>query len=429
MTDDTPPADSTNRTSSTEPTDPTHSDANESNGSTESTEPDESDGSTEASESDDGHGSRFETLHPAVRVVTTLLVELLWLAGRLVVAGGRLAVSFLTERDRRIRAQRWFLLEGRRWAIVGGLVGGIVVVAFALSLTGVFGIDRSDFVTSIFTTVIAGLFSFVPIIVAVNQLTISQLFGTPDDLREQIHGIAAFRATIEDRLPDTAVSPTDPGRFAALANGVLSKRAAELERACTDVGDEALETRIERYARRVITATTRLDGRLDGDRLRLMEVLLPMMGDGYSENVNEARRIQAEYDDLPERADDLLADLRDLFVSMDVIRQYFKALYIKQELARLSRLIAYTGMAAFLVSLFLILLFANGVPAGGYGTGMLFAVSVALGVASLPFAVFFAFIVRIATIAKRTAAPGAFTPRGETPDYIEELRDSSGERP
>ena len=410
MTDDIQPADSTNGTSSTQPTEPTHSDANDTAGT------------------DEPNRSTFESLHPVVRVVTTLLVELLWLAGRLVMVGGRLAVSFLTERERRIRAQRWFLLEGRRWTIVGGLVGGIVVVAFGLSLTGVFGIDRSDFVTSIFTTVIAGLFSFVPIIIAVNQLTISQLFGTPDDLREQIHGIAAFRATIEDRLPGTAVSPTDPGRFAALANGVLSKRAAELERACTDIGDEALETRIERYARRVITATTRLEGRLDGDRLRLMEVLLPMMGDGYSENVNEARRIQTEYE-LPERADDLLADLRDLFVSMDVIRQYFKALYIKQELARLSRLIAYTGMAAFLVSLFLILLFANGVPAGGYGTGMLFVVSAALGVASLPFAVFFAFIVRIATIAKRTAAPGAFTPRGETPDYIEALRDSSRERP
>ena len=410
MTDDIQPADSTNGTSSTGPTEPTHSDAND------------------TADTDEPNRSTFESLHPVVRVVTTLLVELLWLAGRLVMVGGRLAVSFLTERERRIRAQRWFLLEGRRWAIVGGLVGGIVVVAFGLSLTGVFGIDRSDFVTSIFTTVIAGLFSFVPIIIAVNQLTISQLFGTPDDLREQIHGIAAFRATIEDRLPGTAVSPTDPGRFAALANGVLSKRAAELERACTDIGDEALETRIERYARRVITATTRLEGRLDGDRLRLMEVLLPMMGDGYSENVNEARRIQTEYE-LPERADDLLADLRDLFVSMDVIRQYFKALYIKQELARLSRLIAYTGMAAFLVSLFLVLLFANGVPAGGYGTGMLFVVSAALGVASLPFAVFFAFIVRIATIAKRTAAPGAFTPRGETPDYIEALRDSSRERP
>ena len=410
MTDDIQPADSTNGTSSTGPTEPTHSDAND------------------TADTDEPNRSTFESLHPVVRVVTTLLVELLWLAGRLVMVGGRLAVSFLTERERRIRAQRWFLLEGRRWAIVGGLVGGIVVVAFGLSLTGVFGIDRSDFVTSIFTTVIAGLFSFVPIIIAVNQLTISQLFGTPDDLREQIHGIAAFRATIEDRLPGTAVSPTDPGRFAALANGVLSKRAAELERSCTDVGNEALETRVERYARRIITATTRLEGRLDGDRLRLMEVLLPMMGDGYSENVNEARRIQTEYE-LPERADDLLADLRDLFVSMDVIRQYFKALYIKQELARLSRLIAYTGMAAFLVSLFLVLLFANGVPAGGYGTGMLFVVSAALGVASLPFAVFFAFIVRIATIAKRTAAPGAFTPRGETPDYIEALRDSSRERP
>ena len=363
----------------------------------------------------------FETLHPALRLGIQFVIKSLWVVSRLVVVGGMVAFSFLTDRERRIHARRWLLLESDRWLIVGGLVGGVFLVTFGLSLTGTFGIERSDFVTNVFTTVIAGLFSFVPIIIAVNQLTISQLFGTPESLREQIADIAEFRASIEKRIPDIAVSPTDPGEFASVANGVLSEQAAQLERACADRGDGSLEERIENYTEEIITETTQLDTRLDGERLRLIEVLLPMMGNGYSENINEARRIQHEYADvLSACADELLDDLREMFVSMDVIRQYFKALYIKQELARLSRLIAYTGISAFLVSLFLILLFANGVPPGGYGVGMMLLVSAGLAAASLPFAVFFAFIIRIATIAKRTAAPGAFTPRGETPDYLQD---------
>ena len=145
------------------------------------------------------------------------------------------------------------------------------------------------------------------------------------------------------------------------------------------------------------------------------------MGDGYAENINTARRIQSESADaLTAHADDLLDDLREMYAVMSIIRQYYKALYIQQELARLSRLIVYSGLSAFLVSAFLILIFADGAPSGGHSPGIVVLVSAALAVGFAPFAVLFSFILRIATIAKRTASPGAFTPRGETPDHLQE---------
>jgi hypothetical protein len=121
---------------------------------------------------------------------------------------------------------------------------------------------------------------------------------------------------------------------------------------------------------------------------------------------------------LSARAGTLLDELRELFVSMDVLRQYFKALYVQQELANLSRLIAYSGVTSFLTSVFLILLFARGTPVLG-PVLLEVLVSAALGVAFAPFAVLVSYIVRIATIVKRTTAPGAFTPLRETPDYRE----------
>ncbi|WP_049903889.1 hypothetical protein [Halococcus agarilyticus] len=355
---------------------------------------------------------------PALRPVVAFVVRLVWIVGRLLVAGGRIAVSYLTERDRRIAARRWILLEGDRWTIVGGLVTSVFAVALIGGFTDVVGIAEAGFVTSLFGGIISGLFSFVPIVVAVNQLTISELFGTPDRLRERIESVETFRGTIEKRLPDVAVSPTDPGAFLAVAARVLSREAESLRETGVESGDAELRERIDEYVEGVTGQIEQLKARAEEEHLPLIDVLLPMMGDGYAENINAARRIQSECAGaLTARADGLLDDLRELYLGLSILRQYYKALYIQQELARLSRLIVYSGLGAFLVSAFLILIFADGAPPGGHGPGMVVFVSAALAIAFAPFAVLFSFILRIATIAKRTASPGAFTPRGETPDY------------
>jgi hypothetical protein len=363
----------------------------------------------------------FETLHPVLRPVVTFIVRFLWVVGWLIVVSSTVAFSYLTERERRIRARRWLLLDGNRWAITGGLVGSVFVVALVAGLTDVVGISKAGFITNLFGGIISGLFSFVPIVVAVNQLTISELFGTPTRLRERIESVREFRGTVEERLPDVAVSPTDPGKFLAVAARVLASDAESLREAGSEAGDAKLRERIDEYVDSVVGQTEQLKARTEGEDDPLIEVLLPMMGDGYAENINAARRIQSECaDTLTARANNLLDDLREMYVGMSILRQYYKALYIQQELARLSRLIVYSGLASFLVSAFLILTFADGAPPGGHGLGMLVFVSAAFGVAFAPFAVLFSFILRIATIAKRTAAPGAFTPRGETPDCCQE---------
>jgi hypothetical protein len=392
----------TDDTAQTDSTDGQHGDANDTAESTERTD-------------------AFETLHPALRSVVTFLTRFLWVVGHLIVMGGIIAFSYLTERERRIRARRWLLLEGNRWIIVGGLIGSVFVVALVTSLTDIVGVAQPGFITNLFGGIISGLFSFVPIVVAVNQLTISELFGTPTRLRERIESVREFRGTVEQRLPDVAVSPTDPGKFLAVAARVLSREAKSLREAKSEVGDASLRERIDEYVDEVVAQTEHLKSRTEGEDDPLIEVLPPMMGDGYAENINAARRIQSECaDTLTARANDLLDDLREMYVGMSVLRQYYKALYLQQELARLSRLIVYSGLASFLISAFLILTFADGAPPGGHGPGMLVFVSAALAVAFSPFAVLFSFILRIATIAKRAASPGAFTPRRETPDYHQE---------
>lgn len=361
-----------------------------------------------------------DSLVPLLARAARVVGRLVWTTARLAFVAAVLVAMVVLDRRRRRRVRRWFLLEGDRWVIIGGMVLAVLVGSILLSMTNVIGFVEAGFVTTMFSTIIAGLFSFVPILIGVNQLTISQLFGTPETLRERIESVQALRERIEDLVTEVPVTPTDPGAFLALAAGVLAARATALREAVADSGDPKLIADVSEYVETIHEQTDELEGRLDGGDHYLLDVLLPMMGDGYSANVNAARRLEVRYaDSLSEPARSLFADVRELSVTMDVIRQYYKALYIQQELANLSRLIAYTGVGAFLLSMFLVMLFANGSSPAGPGLPRVLLVSVSLAVVTSPFAVLFAFVVRIATIVKRTAAPGAFTPRGETPDDIQ----------
>lgn len=361
-----------------------------------------------------------DVLVPLFLRASAISVRIIWITGRAIALGILLVVAVLTDSQNRNRARRWVLLEGDRWIIAGGIVALVFAGSIVLSFTNVIGVSESAFVTTMFSTIIAGLFSLVPIVISVNQLTVSRLFATPGGLRERIDSVQNFRGDLEGMVPDEPVSPTEPARFLESVIGVVSDRTATLQRAATDLDDPQLAERIEEYVATIRAQAAEMDERLNGTHLPLIDVLLPMMGDGYSENVNIARRIQTTHAEaLPEGIDATLEELRDLFVSLDVLRQYFKALYVQQELSNLSRLIALTGTGALLMSIFLVMLFATGQALSYHPLFLRGLVCLGVAIAVSPFAVLLAVMLRIATIVKRTSAPGAFTPRNERPDYIQ----------
>lgn len=352
-----------------------------------------------------------------LRYGLALFVQFAWLLARLLVVGAGVLVAVLADPDRRTRLRRWFLLEGDRWHIVWLIVGSVTLITYVLSVLGVVGVANGSFVATTFGAFISGLFSFVPIVVAVNQLTVSRVFGTPSQVREQIEDVDAFRAEIENQHPGQAVSPTEPAGFLRMAIEVVTDHVDDLERSVENAPED-VETAVDSFVEVVRAQAGDVTERLDGGHQRLIEILPAMMGDSYSRNVNDARRIRETFgEDLPTGARTVLVEIEDAFVALDVLRQYFKALYLTQELPHLSRLVGYTGVGSFLVSVLVIMAFANGQPLGGHPLLLDGLLSLAVATVVLPFAVLLSFVVRVATIAKRTAAPGAFTPRRETPAY------------
>ncbi|MFC6769016.1 hypothetical protein ACFQE6_29580, partial [Natrinema soli] len=180
-----------------------------------------------------------------------------------------------------------------------------------------------------------------------------------------------------------------------------------------DTPISALES-ICRFGSRTREHTEDLSSRLTGGTESVFAVVLPTIDHDYAGAANEARRLEHRFDEeLPARASSLLSELRELFVIADATRQYFTTIYLQRELARLSRLITYSGTAAILLSTLVIMIYASGYPPVAFEGWLLVLVSAALAVAFSPLAVLFAYVVRISAVLKRTSAPGAFTPPGE----------------
>ncbi|GGL61725.1 hypothetical protein [Halocalculus aciditolerans] len=352
-------------------------------------------------------------VHVAARLGLVAIRVLARLTGVGVIAGGAL----LTNEERRRDAHHWLLLAGNRWHIVGAMVGALVLFTFAAGLLGIIGVRESGFVTNMFSTINAGLFSFVPIVIAINSLTISRLFGTPEGLRDRIADVEEFRENVET-LSRVTVSPTDPAGFLALIVDTVQDRGHRLVEQVEDAPDDTRDD-VADYVGRILEDMDHIETELAQGDASIFSVLLPMVNDEYSRDINRARELSFEHaDDLSEDAEETLSDLQDLLVSADVARQYFKIVYLQQELSALSRYLAYSGISAFVMSIFIIMIYASGYPPIVDATPLLFLVSFSLGLAFLPFSILFAHTIRVATIVKRTSAPGAFTPQGERPGHL-----------
>ncbi len=139
------------------------------------------------------------------------------------------------------------------------------------------------------------------------------------------------------------------------------------------------------------------------------DVLSAVLVLDYSWPLHEVRRIRATHEvdgGTGEALDDVALAL-ELF---GTAREHFKTLYFRWELANLSRSMLYVAIPALAVTTAAVLyLDAGVVPGTSLGvSNVVWVVSAAATVAILPFVTLLSYILRIATMAKRTLAIGPF---------------------
>jgi hypothetical protein len=323
----------------------------------------------------------------------------------------------------------WVLLEANRWVLTGALLAAVFA---AMVVIGVLdpsplqeAVATSDPVDTLFQAYVTAIVTGVTLVVTLNQLVLSQELGPVGNQRDQMEESLAFRRDVEDLLDEPA-SPAEPTTFLQALVEETCARAEALADAAADSPDAELRRRTRDYVDGLTENADAVTDRLDHAEFGTFDMLSAVLDFNYSWKLFQARRIRNEYaesatDEVDAAADDVVAafdDIDEVLAFFGPAREHFKTLYFQWELVNLSRAMLYAALPALVVASAMVVYYdARALPGATLGiSNDVLATSAAVTVASTPFVLLLSYILRIATVAKRTLAIGPFVLRGANRD-------------
>jgi hypothetical protein len=265
---------------------------------------------------------------------------------------------------------------------------------------------------TIFRAYVGATITGVTLVVTIDQLVLSQETGPLGDQRERMSGALDFRNAVEDFFGTT--SPPEPNAFLQALVDAANERATTLDERVAESGNDDLQDDVERFVESVVGNAEAVSDELEETQFGQYDVVRAALDFNYGIKIYRARKIREEYaDDLTDDMQDALDDVIDVLEFFGPAREHIKTLFFQWELVNLSRHILYVAIPALAVSAALfIYLDAGSFPGGTLGIdNLIWVFSAGIAVASAPFLMLAAYIVRIATIAKRTLAIGPFVLR------------------
>jgi hypothetical protein len=323
----------------------------------------------------------------------------------------------MRERAAGSRVKLWLLLDANRRVVTGATV---VVVFATLAALGAVGpvtlrdaMSQSDPVETAFQGLLTAIITGVTLVVSLNQLVLSQELGGVGDQRERMSGAMSFRRDVEDSV-GAPLAPPEPAEFLRALLDSTAGSAEDLAAAAADSDDEQFTQHAETLAESIVGNANSVADRLDDAQFGTFDVLTAALDFNYSWKVYEARRLRQSHDSLSPAAEEALDDIVESLTFFGPAREHVKTLYFRWELVDLSRAMLYASVPALLVSVGMILYGNDPTVARGATLGvdnLVWLTSGAVAVAVLPFAFLLAYVLRIATVAKRTLAIGPFVLR------------------
>ncbi len=328
-------------------------------------------------------------------------------------------------RDRRSifkKISRWFLLLGRRTSVTLFLLLCVLAVLLAMSVQGT-GVDmrrlltETNTVQTLFNTLLSGIILLVSIVVSINSIVFSQEITDIEDQRDRIDASIQYRDRI-DQFMKSDVSPARPAEFLRAILQVIDRQAMALANIAEDSDDGEFREEAKAFADRVTADAERAGETLADAQFGTFKVLLAGLNYDYSRQLHAARRFKRKYrnqldDDEAEAIDDLVDTLKFFATG----REYFKSLYYKRELARLSSRLLYVSLPAIVFTSYVLLaldakLFPRQMALPIWRAFSIpplpLFVSFAYTVALAPFVILTAYIIRAVTVTLNTLAAGPF---------------------
>ncbi len=288
-----------------------------------------------------------------------------------------------------------------------GLVYAAVVVAGALDPVPLrLAVERSDPVETLFQALLTAVVTSVTLVVTVNQLVLSQELGPLGDQRERLEGATSVRRDAA-RVAGEPAAPRAPAPFLRSLVQTAGARAETLAGAVDERDGTA-----EQFTRPLRADAEGAATRLDDTRFRTFGTLRAALSFDYSRHLHAGRRLRSERGaTLSPAASDALEDALEALALFGAGREHVKTLYFQWELIQLSREVLYAAVPALVTGVLGIVVLADAGTVTGTLLGvdaLVWAVGAGVAVALAPFALLFAHVLRIATVARRTLAVSPF---------------------
>lgn len=329
---------------------------------------------------------------------------------------------------RRLKSGFWkFLAEPSEWIVLVGnrlVVAGLLTTVFALGLggvltSGVVAFHDSTQMVYVFEMLVGGNITLLTIVLSINQLVLSREFNAPGQVREDIQNVVSYRHDVEETTNRNQM-PVTPADFLAVLLHDIRDTAQRLDGLIDGSANAPMADDVDSLASGLSDRSDHILTVLDRSGGGIFTTLAAAIERDFSRPLNEVRRIRTVYDDdLPADASDLIATTEDSLKQLDIARQYFRSIYIQTELAGLSKILLYVGLPAVGSALLVLLVYAGAANTPIQMTYLDVFVPTVVILGFSPLAVLFAFVLRIATVARLTVAITPFT----TPTQNTEIGD------
>jgi hypothetical protein len=323
----------------------------------------------------------------------------------------------------RAAANSWklrVLLGANRWVIAVALASVVFasfVVADVLEILGSTTLLRDgDPVETLFQAFVGAVVTGVTLVLTLNQLVLSQELGAVGDQRERMTEALSFRGEVEDVL-SSATAPPEPSALLRALVDASAERAEDLVDAVeTAAVSDSFAGATTSFARSLVANANAVGEALEGEQFGSFAVTFAALDYDYSWHMYATRRLRTGYaEECTGGVEDAFDDLATTLELYGVAREHVKTLYFQSELVGLSRAISYVAVPALVTSVWMIVFFDPTAPLlAGATAGLshaVVAVAVASTVAVFPFTILLAYVLRIATVAKRTLSIGPFVLR------------------
>ena len=317
----------------------------------------------------------------------------------------------MRERANESRLKLWIALGANPLAVTA-MVALAVFVAFVLAGTLVYPpfqsiVTSADTIETLFSTLLGSIITGTTLVVTISQLVISQENGPLGEQHARMSDTMDFRECTQELIGQP--TPADPSAFLRTIVNATERRAKALRGSISEGGNAKLRAEVDEFTESVTGNAEEVRNELDGATFGSFDVLFAALNYNYGWKIFQVERMVDDHaDSLSDEDRALFEELRTTISMFGPAREHIKTLFFEWALINLSQLILYVSVPALVVAGSM-LAFVNGSSFTGMTLGLpnlLLIVAGAFTVSVLPFLLLLSYILRIATVAKRTLAIG-----------------------